>query len=137
MKSKTSHNFTYHLENFLKKTMICNWDLTMGTSYIEKSDSSNHMECISNNAHFYRLEWSTNPGVFPINKTCGIHCYISLISPTKKKKRKKKKRKKLGLQKMHFLFQSRRFVCNYKQKKLRKHLKCKYFAIVNQKLMYK
>ena len=62
----------------------------MGTSYIEKSDSSNHMECISNNTHFYRLEWSTNPGVFPINKTCGIHCCISLISLTKKKKEKKK-----------------------------------------------
>ena len=82
----------------------------MGTSYIEESDSSNHMECISNNAHFYRLEWSTNPGVFPINKTCGIHCCISLISPTKKKKRKKEKKKETWIAKDAF-FVSKQEVC--------------------------
>ena len=51
-----------------------------------------------------------NPEVFPENKTGGIHCYKSLISPSNKKKKKiqhiRKQNKNLLSQKMRALFEA-------------------------------
>ena len=51
-----------------------------------------------------------NPKVIPGNKTCGIHCCKSLISPSNKKRKKiqhiRKQNKNLLSQKMHSLFKA-------------------------------